>query len=207
MPNGEDQFAIAFHEYPGGPPIIVHESRIDDWDVDEDPSSFLIGRAKANHLMMVPLDFMGAETSRVISRELAVAATRQIYFSNQYAIAIRHYSIPRRKALIGNREYEGLVPRLPARRAIEPSSRETEELRRLEDKVKFLEAQLESYVPYLQLYRFGAAGLFIAIISVVIWLLTGTGFPFHPVFAAGVIPAALGVIAMAFLVRQPNPPK
>jgi hypothetical protein len=71
----------------------------------------------------------------------------------------------------------------------------------LERKIAFLEMQLESNRPYLQLYRLGAGSLFVAFLSLAVWLLTGTGIPFHPIFAIGVIPAAIGVIAMAFLIR------
>jgi hypothetical protein len=72
----------------------------------------------------------------------------------------------------------------------------------LEQKIRVLEMQLESHRPYLQLYRLGAGSLLVAVLSLVVWLLTGTGIPFHPIFAIGVIPAAIGVIAMAFLIRS-----
>lgn len=74
-------------------------------------------------------------------------------------------------------------------------------VQRLEQKIRFLEAQLESQRPYVQLYRLGATSLFVALISLAAWALTGTGIPFHPLFAAGAIPAAIGVIIMAFLIR------
>lgn len=80
------------------------------------------------------------------------------------------------------------------------------DLGKLKERVAFLEAQLESHRPYLQLFRFGAGSLFLAVLSILTWLLNGTGIPFHPVFAAGVVPAALGVIAMSFLIR-PKPQK
>jgi hypothetical protein len=99
-----------------------------------------------------------------------------------------------------------LATRRDAERASESKfPDESAELRSLKEKACFLEAQLESQRPFLQLYRLGAGCLFVAIISIVIWLITGTGIPFHPIFAAGVIPAALGVIVMAFLIR-PKPP-
>lgn len=72
----------------------------------------------------------------------------------------------------------------------------------LEQKIRFLEMQLESHRPYLQLYRLGAGSLLVAVLSLVVWLLTGTGIPFHPIFAIAVIPAAVGVILMAFLIRS-----
>jgi hypothetical protein len=72
----------------------------------------------------------------------------------------------------------------------------------LQQKIRFLEMQLESHRPYLQLYRLGGGSLFVAVLSLVVWLLTGTGIPFHPIFAVGVIPAAIGLIAMAFLIRS-----
>ena len=71
----------------------------------------------------------------------------------------------------------------------------------LQQRVRFLEAQLEADRPYLRLYRLGAGSLFVAILSLVVWLLTGAGMPFHPIFAAVVIPAAMGIIGMAFLLR------
>ena len=71
----------------------------------------------------------------------------------------------------------------------------------LEKQIRFLEMQLESHKPYLQLYRLGAGSLFVAVLSLAVWLLTGIGLPFHPIFAVGVIPAAIGVIAMAFFIR------
>jgi hypothetical protein len=71
----------------------------------------------------------------------------------------------------------------------------------LERKIRFLEMQLESHRPYLQLYRLGAASLFIAILSIVVWLITGIGIPFHPVFAGVVVVPAIGVMVMAFLIR------
>jgi hypothetical protein len=76
------------------------------------------------------------------------------------------------------------------------------EVRKLQEKVKFLEMQLESDAPHLQLYRLGAGFVLMSVVSVVAWLLTGVGIPFHPLFAAIVTPAAAGVIAMAFLVRR-----
>ncbi len=82
-----------------------------------------------------------------------------------------------------------------------------QEVRRLEDKVKFLEAELRSDRSYLQLYRLGASGLLLAVVSLMVWAATGSGVPFHPIFAACVIPASLGVMAMAFLMRPDNKPK
>jgi hypothetical protein len=67
--------------------------------------------------------------------------------------------------------------------------------------VRFLEAQLGTDRPYAQLYKLGAGSLFVAVISLVFWGLTGIGAPFHPIFAAAALPASVGIIAMAFLVR------
>jgi hypothetical protein len=82
------------------------------------------------------------------------------------------------------------------------------EVFQLQDRVKFLEAQLRSTLPYLQMYKFGAGSLLVAVISLLVWVVTGAGVPFHPVFAVMVIPAAIGLMVMAFLVRRdiPNPP-
>lgn len=76
-----------------------------------------------------------------------------------------------------------------------------ENVQRLEQRIRFLEAQLESQRPYLQLYRIGATGLFLAFISLAAWALAGIAIPLHPVFAMGSIPVALGVMIMAFLIR------
>ena len=89
----------------------------------------------------------------------------------------------------------------------EPGTRQIElspaiEKRRLEAKIRFLESQLQSDRPYSQLYKLGAGSLFVAIVSLAFWALTGIGAPFHPIFAAVVIPVAIGVIVMAFLVRH-----
>ena len=83
------------------------------------------------------------------------------------------------------------------------------EVQPLLDKIKSLEIQLRSNLPYLQMYKFGAGGLLVAIVSLIVWAFTGSGVPLHPVFAALVIPAAIGLMAMAFLVRReiPDPPK
>ena len=81
----------------------------------------------------------------------------------------------------------------------------TVEVYQLRDRVKFLEAQLRSNLPYLQMYKFGAGSLLVAIVSLLVWLFTGAGVPFHPVFAAMVVPAAIGLMVMAFLVRRDIP--
>lgn len=73
------------------------------------------------------------------------------------------------------------------------------------DKIKFLEVELRSNLPYLQMYKFGAGSLLVAVVSLLVWAFTGTGVPFHPVFAAMVIPAAIGLMVMAFLVRREIP--
>lgn len=73
---------------------------------------------------------------------------------------------------------------------------------RFEAKIHFLESQLHADRPYAQLYKLGAGSLFVAIISLAFWGLTGIGAPFHPIFAAAVLPASIGIIVMAFLVRH-----
>jgi hypothetical protein len=72
----------------------------------------------------------------------------------------------------------------------------------LQEKVRFLEAELRADRPYSQLYKLGAGGLFVAVISLVFWIITGIGAPFHPIFSAAVIPVSLGLIVMAFLIRH-----
>ena len=77
------------------------------------------------------------------------------------------------------------------------------------DRIKVLEGQVKSNLPYAQMYKFGAGSLLIAVLSLIVWAFTGAGVPFHPVFAAMVIPAAIGLMIMAFLVRREalNAPK
>jgi len=168
---------------------------IDERDVEGESSSYQPVRWIAhNQPAMVYWYGMTAESpqSRVISHELAVTAMRQRFLAS----AQQPYNVQSRKALFTNRSRAEFVPA----KLLQPTEPSVE-VRQLKEEIKFLEAQLESQVPYLQLYRFGAGGLFVAIISIVVWLLTGTGIPFHPIFAAGVIPASVGVIVMAFLVR------
>ena len=199
MANAENQSAITL--YPGSQPITLQEHHRDEWDVEGEPFSYTYPWAARYRTAS------GPHTSHVISRELALAAARQSFAWGQPAASARYYNIPQLKAVLSGREEEVPVRKAEASTEQGLSHEPTVELRRLEEKVKFLEAQLHSQMPYLQLYRLGAGSLFVAIISIVIWLLTGTGIPFHPVFAAGVIPAALGVIAMAFLVRPAKPTK
>jgi len=85
------------------------------------------------------------------------------------------------------------------------SCRPDMEVGQLLKRIEFLEAQLRSNVPYLQMYKFGAGSLLVALVSLLVWLFTGTGAPFHPIFAAMVIPAAIGLMVMAFLVRRDIP--
>jgi hypothetical protein len=95
-------------------------------------------------------------------------------------------------------------PDLPATLQGQPP---TTRVKELEKKVKFLESQLHCDRPYLQLYRLGAGGFLAAIISLVMWVAAGVGIPFHPIFAAGVIPLSIAIIVMAFLIRPPSPEK
>jgi hypothetical protein len=74
-------------------------------------------------------------------------------------------------------------------------------IKELEQKVSMLEHQLRCDRPYLQLYRLGASTLLVAVISIVFWLLTGVGVPFHPVFATVVAPVSVALIIMAFLTK------
>ena len=77
----------------------------------------------------------------------------------------------------------------------------TEERSKLQQRVKILEHHLSSDRPYRQLYRLGSWSLFASVISLVSSKLLGVGVPFNPIFAITVIPAALAVIAMAFLIK------
>jgi len=93
-----------------------------------------------------------------------------------------------RRSLISSRDPTALLS--------EPVS-----LQQLQARVRFLESQLQSDKPHLQLYRFGATTLLISLISLVVWAVDGIGIPFHPLFAAGAIPVSIGVIVMALLTR------
>ena len=55
---------------------------------------------------------------------------------------------------------------------------------------------------YLDLYALGAVCVFLSALSLGVWLITGIGIPFHPVFAAGVGPLGIVLIVMAFLIRD-----
>jgi hypothetical protein len=77
--------------------------------------------------------------------------------------------------------------------------KENEDLRM---KIELLEQQLQCDRSHLQLFRLGAAGLLISLLSILFWWRTGVGAPFHPVFAAVVIPVSAGLMAMAFLIKS-----
>jgi hypothetical protein len=72
----------------------------------------------------------------------------------------------------------------------------------LKMKIELLEHQLHCDRSHLQLFRLGAASLLISLLSILFWWRTGVGAPFHPVFAAVVIPVAAGLMAMAFLIKS-----
>lgn len=97
------------------------------------------------------------------------------------------------------------VPSQPIHQ-IAPPSPPDQHIRDLEQKIQFLQSQLHTQEPYLQLYRLGASGFFMSLVSLITWFLFGLGVPFHPIFAAVVIPASVGVMIMAFLVRPDKPP-
>ncbi len=190
MPNGEDQTVIAFSEYPGGPPISFVD-RSDEGFEQEIPSDFPLW---SRQQPFVPPYVIGSKF-HAISHVLASAAYRQNLYLQGFDP--RRYDIAHIKSLLAARE-----PETPATKPVEVKSGESDkEMRKLQERIQFLQSQLESQRPHLQLYRLGAGSLFVAVISLVVWLLTGTGIPFHPIFAAGVIPASLGVIAMGFLIR------
>lgn len=208
LPDDEGRPIIAFHEYPGGPPITFQDRSVND---DLEPEAieqrpYVPGWSITQHPLMPGHIMIGSRRANVLmSRELAVAARRQLYLRyRQLGIELAwHSKIPQRKALLAGHENEWPSPKLTQESFPEVAAgKSEEEVRKLRDKIKFLEAQLQSQKPYLQLYRLGAGSLFISIISIVVWLITGTGIPFHPIFAGGVIPVSLGVIAMAFLARS-----
>jgi len=71
----------------------------------------------------------------------------------------------------------------------------------LVNKIRLLEQQLQCDRPYLRLYRLGATSLVVAVLSILMWYFAGVGVPFHPAFAALVIPVAVGLMIMAVLMR------
>jgi len=72
----------------------------------------------------------------------------------------------------------------------------------LQMKIRLLENQLQCDRSYLQLFRLGAASLLVSLLSILFWWITGVGAPFHPVFAAVVLPVSVGLMAMAFLIKS-----
>lgn len=194
MPNCEDRPVATFFEQRGGPLIGFIEYSGDDWDVQSRLPAWITQYEEARIPTHFP--FVVPDRSQVISRELASAAARQILLAwGPQSIKFVSLDQPARSLLASK---EQPIIAMPADHSVKGSA----EVCALEDRIRFLESQLEAQLPYRQLYRLGAGSLFVAVISIVIWLLTGTGIPFHPIFAAGVIPTSLGVIAMAFLVRS-----
>ena len=194
MPNCEDRPATTFFEQRGGPLVGYIEHSSDDWDVQSRVPAWVTQYEDARVPTHFP--FVIPDRSQVISRELASAAARQVLLAwgSQSVKFIKADMLTQPK--LQSKEHMVVAART------ESSAEVPDEIRALENRIRFLESQLEAQLPYRQLYRLGAGSLFVAVISVVIWLLTGTGIPFHPIFAAGVIPTSLGVIAMAFLVRS-----
>jgi hypothetical protein len=209
MPKVEKHSAIEFREYPSSRSILLRGHRGPEWGVDleEEPRSYLppwITQYQST-LPLPHTTFEGPGISHIISRELALAATRQVYLQRvEQGIWIDPvYESLQRKARLAWTQKRDATPNFILEASIAHANRECRtELRKLEEKVRFLEAQIKSQRPYLQLYRLGAGSLFVAVLSIVVWLITGIGIPFHPIFALGVIPAAIGVIVMAFLVRS-----
>jgi DNA-binding response OmpR family regulator len=69
------------------------------------------------------------------------------------------------------------------------------------NQIALLQMALEANLPHLRLYRWGAAGLLMSIVSLAAWKLTGLGIPFHPFFACCGCITSLGTMVMAFLVK------
>lgn len=84
--------------------------------------------------------------------------------------------------------------------SVERSSLETG-IAQLQARIRFLEAQLQADNPYIRLYKFGGLSLIVAVVSLLSWAVMGVGVPFNPIFALMVVPVAIGVMVMAFLVR------
>jgi hypothetical protein len=72
----------------------------------------------------------------------------------------------------------------------------------LQMKVQLLEHQLQCDRSHLQLFRVGAGSLLISLLSLAFWRITGVGAPFHPIFAAVVMPVSAGLMTMAFLIKK-----
>jgi hypothetical protein len=109
--------------------------------------------------------------------------------------------------------YEGRANSLVARAAGVPNSElknpavcepeHRSDILKLYERIRFLEAQLQRDTRFpLQLYKLGGASLIVGAISLIVWAATGIGVPFHPVFAATVIPVSIGVMVMAFLLKR-----
>ena len=82
---------------------------------------------------------------------------------------------------------------LPFEQDMKAHDKSTEmKIHELESKVCFLENQLQNDKPHLQLYKIGAGSLLTAVASLTLWMVAGIAAPFHPIFAAVVIFAALG---------------
>lgn len=75
------------------------------------------------------------------------------------------------------------------------------EVARLRGKIQFLEHQLQSDRLHLRLYRLGAGAFLLGAFSLLVWLFTGVGAPFHPVFSVITLPVSAAIMGMAFLAR------
>jgi hypothetical protein len=195
MPNnGEEQPAITFSEYPGGPVIGFAERNIEALE-----QGFPIWSMQ-QQAVVPPYALVGpGKRFLAISHVLASAYRQDMYL---HGLDPMRYDLAYVKALMSATKPEMSDPQAVARSSEDSVNRGSDkEIRRLQERIHFLQSQLQSQKPHLRLYRFGAGSLFVAVISLVVWLLTGTGIPFHPIFAAGVIPASLGVIVMGFLIR------
>ncbi len=78
--------------------------------------------------------------------------------------------------------------------------------RELGARVCLLEAQLQRGRMELPLYKAGALGAFVSVVSIVSWAVVHVGAPLHPIFAAFLLPTSIATMAMAFLVKKGRRP-
>ena len=56
--------------------------------------------------------------------------------------------------------------------------------------------------PHARMFRFGAGWFLLCVISLLSWWLTGTGMPFHPIFAILGTPTSIIVVIMSFMIKS-----
>jgi hypothetical protein len=81
--------------------------------------------------------------------------------------------------------------------------KDVESPERLKMRIRLLERRPQKPEhAFTALYMCGAVSFWITAVSLAIWWLADIASPLHPIFASLVIPASVGVMGMAFLVRR-----